>query len=145
MEPKRYDIIDCLSNGEAIPAHMAENCSGRWLDSRDHALVQALAIASAAREAGMVDEHGRFRKVLGTLPITADGCVVGEGVVLYHPEEPYEASLPAECNSVFFDTEYAGAEGDAVGGWRDVRLCYSNHEAARSAAEAAKGGGDAGS
>lgn len=88
----------------------------------DPAIVQALAIASAAREAGMVDEHGRFRKILGTLPITADGCVVGNHVVsVYYIDKRGKVRESLMLNRSFREPVYS----------------------TRSAAEAAKGGGDA--
>ena len=33
--------------------------------------------------AGFIDEKGQVRKVLGRLPLTADGCVVGEDAVIH--------------------------------------------------------------
>jgi hypothetical protein len=96
----------------------------------DPAIVEALAIAQAARDAGMVDEHGRFRKILGTLPITADGCVVGENAMVW-----------------FYDDDDRLTSADVVSIEADNnedrfhlygRDCYST----RSAAEAAKGGGE---
>ncbi len=138
MEPKRYDIIDCLSNGEAIPAHMAENCSGRWLDSKDPAIVQALAIASAASEAGMVDEAGNFRKILGRFARTADGCLALPSARVHHPSGRM-GILPGCCGNAPIDL-FQKIPGECV----TTGQCYSTPEAARSAAEAAaKGAGDA--
>ena len=82
---------------------------------------RASAIASAAREAGMVDEVGRFRKILGTLPVTADGCVVGNHVVsVYYIDKRGKVRESLMLNRSFREPVYS----------------------TRSAAEAAKGGGD---
>lgn len=46
-----------------------------------HAQVAALkATVDQCRAAGFIDDAGNVRKVLGTLPLTADGCVVGMGI-----------------------------------------------------------------
>lgn len=42
-------------------------------------LTRLRKIEADARAAGLLDEAGNVRKVLGTLPITRDGCIVGEG------------------------------------------------------------------
>jgi hypothetical protein len=105
----------------------------------DPAIVEALAIAQAARDAGMVDEHGRFRKILGTLPITADGVVVV-------PSEDAEAWHPDETGAGYYERDTGRCEWSIRrddGGYdyrcRPIEDCYST----RSAAEAAKGSSDA--
>ncbi len=42
-------------------------------------LSAANATIAACKAAGFIDELGEVRKVLGTLPLTADGCVIGLG------------------------------------------------------------------
>lgn len=41
------------------------------------ALRDTASILAQCRAAGFIDADGNVRKVLGTLPFTADGCVVG--------------------------------------------------------------------
>ena len=94
---------------------------------------QASPIASAAREAGMVDEQGKFRKILGTLPVTADGCAMGSLATVY-----------CDCGGGFIgecDTGAAVAWLKSANGEESIvpcDECYSTESAARSAAEAAK-------
>lgn len=106
---------------------------------------KASAIASAAREAGMVDETGRFRKILGTLPVTADDVIVLPGAKVWpradlwiFNDEFNENWTPDEESAEVKLTLASDAELDD---W-DVTTCYSTPDAARSAAEAAKGGGE---
>ncbi len=124
-EPKRFNAV--IRHGEIVPNWSP---TGALLSADDPAIVRDLAIASAAREAGMVDEQGNFRKILGTLPITADGCVVGFGAEVWHnyyggPPSKFRSPKPV-CDSTAWES-----------GPR-FEHCYST----RSAAEAAKGGGE---
>ena len=44
-----------------------------------------------AKPGHIIDENGVERRVLGTLPITHDGCVVGDGAVVHYPHGPANA------------------------------------------------------
>lgn len=52
--------------------------------------------ANECRERGFIDEAGNVRKVLGTLPLTADGCVIGEGARVI-VREPSGAVWEYDC------------------------------------------------
>jgi hypothetical protein len=49
-----------------------------WVRYSDHAAALA---AERAKFAAFADENGEPRKVLGTLPVTADGFVIGESTL----------------------------------------------------------------
>lgn len=92
--------------------------------------------AAAAVPAGCVrDDKGVDRKVLGTLPVTADGCVVApNGYVWVMP--PHCAN-PAGFGFRVMDIScsfFATPERDIR--WQD---CYSTREAAQAALAAREG------
>ncbi len=87
--------------------------------------------------AGFVNKKGDVRKVLGTLVMTADGCIVGQKAVVYWNEDPYEESIETlNTNLAFFEDHAMDATGEPCGNWERIELCYSS----RTAAEAARGG-----
>lgn len=47
------------------------------------AIARALAAARTAPPGHIIDDQGVVRRVLGTLPVTADGCVIGGDAQLY--------------------------------------------------------------
>lgn len=100
---------------------------------------QLTEIITACRDAGFVDKNGKVRKVLGTLVLTADGCVVGEKAIVYWHEDPYEASCETlNTNLAFFEDHAMDATGEPCGNWERIEVCYSTEEAARQAAERIK-------
>ena len=70
------------------------------------------------------DGKAVVRKVLGTLPLTADGCVAGNGAEISFWSPGYQAPW----TEIVFMT---GAMGDDV----EVNKCYSTREAAERAAK----------
>jgi hypothetical protein len=98
--------------------------SGETYNNALHAFTATL---HAAHEKAIVIPEGhimlpgrRVVKVLGTLPMTADGCVVGflENTCLYEPDDDHPND-PTEVDSL----------NDAA----DARTCYSTRQAARAA------------
>lgn len=88
------------------------------------AMAQALRAARRVPE-GYVREGDVDRKVLGTLPLTADGCVVGDDCTLFADGENFNAELfrsPSERR-----------------GWHPFNPFKA--WSSQAAAEAAKGGG----
>jgi len=89
------------------------------------AIVRALQAAHKPPPGHIIDDAGVVRKVLGTLPVTADGCVVGVGA------------------QVWF-IAYGGTEilwaiiHDSRKGWLQSPVCYSTAKAAEAAKEATK-------
>lgn len=78
------------------------------------------------------DELGVDRKLLGVIPVTKDGCFVGSGVQLYHPEydDPcYETHIEA-----YFDDHHIDSEWQPVGGCEPIEDLYSTKMAAQIAA-----------
>lgn len=129
---------------------MYNTCHRTCVDSKDEAVA---VIESALREAsthprihdfptlcsdvarlmptGHVLTHdGVVRKVLGTLPVTADGCVMGEGARMFLESgaevEPhiFICHIPADHD---YDPSF------------HIRDCYSTREAASSAQAAQRG------
>ena len=134
MEPKKL-LLRWTGSEYRVSEPNIDTCHIYLAD--DPAIVQSLAIASAAREAGLVDEQGRFRKILGTLPITADGCVAGLNCTLWRWNRPAQEMMRMELFHA--DRRSHLIEPIPSRATICVDLCYST----RSAAEAAKGGGDA--
>lgn len=50
-----------------------------YIEDAERNTARALADARKAPPGHIIDDHGVVRRVLGTLPVTADGCVVGNG------------------------------------------------------------------
>jgi hypothetical protein len=65
-----------------------------WVRYSDHAAALA---AERAKFAAFADENGEPRKVLGTLPVTADGYIIGDDCSVWYEGrtvnvEPFHAS-----------------------------------------------------
>jgi len=121
---------------------------------------RASGVIEACNAAGFLDGAGNVRKVLGKLPLTADGCVIGMGAVCH------SGIIPGFVETTHRNTLWVNEEkeGEAprcgivvnarpgLGWWSTKELaaaCYTVHsklrdeitaEAARTAAESAKGG-----
>lgn len=120
--------------------------NGKWYVSdsaRQFAQAQAVREAIAAERArwsAFADEKGEPRKVLGTLPVTADGCIVGEDAAVWRDKS---RSLTGDVRSDSLVLAWGAYETGnpcrtRAAGW------YSTREAAESArAEAGKGDGNA--
>lgn len=132
MEPKRFVITDCLSNGDAIAAHMTQSEVGTWVSYDDPAIAADRAIAQAAREAGLVKD-GKLMPMIGKLQVTADNCVILDREVAIH--------LPMVNGDVYTASAGCAARMDHWYANREAAMKASKAEsAARSAAEAeAKG------
>lgn len=76
----------------------------------------------------ILTDDGVVRKVLGTLPITADGCVVGDGARVYYEVIGQFSGEPIIC------------EWDVTGAGDDIKVdtYYSTREAAEAAKKGAK-------
>jgi hypothetical protein len=87
------------------------------------------ALESEAIAAGFIGEDGEVRKVLGTLPLTADGCIVGNHITLWINDVGEVASLRVD--------NIGCSERDGLdGAFWEAGECYSTPEAARDAKEA---------
>jgi len=92
------------------------------------AAYEAGKAASRPPAGHIMEADGTIRKVLGTLPVTADGCVCGELVPLWVWTD--DDGLQPDNSDRLFLADYNG---------HPVEYCYSTREAAE-AARAAKGG-----
>jgi len=90
----------------------------------------ALLAARKAPEGHVIDDRGVVRKVLGTLPITADGRVLGSGGVVYINDVGDITGLVSDQIGA---TEEVGGD---VAFW-SADECYSTREAAEPAKEQA--------
>lgn len=101
-----------------------------WMDLPE-SLATALRDAARVPEGCVRTADGVDRKVLGTLPLTADGCVVMPGEMVYVPDYAFAWTLQPEQT-------VAVATQDSDGYWRDMVVgeCYSTREAAEAALKA---------
>ena len=129
--------------------------------ARDTAFVAGYAagldhLREAVALRGIIDCTGEVpcvRRVLGVLPVTADGCVVQVDEYVYHPEgkhslrvarydESYgdhnEDPLPDDCEFCAVRSYYEHDTGYSEFEMYDVRRCYSTPEAAKAAMEGGK-------
>jgi hypothetical protein len=123
MEPNQMRCCKCDRWVDDLTNSRCVKCHAEWTAEREaeDKLDEDRAIAKAARDAGLVVD-GKLRTILGQVSITADGAVVG-----HHFSTVYYIDRRGKVRS---STLYhRGIAKD----------CYST----RSAAEAAKGGGDA--
>ncbi len=117
-DPRYADIADVLRAGSE-EIHDAN----AYIDTMQMTL----------RGHNLTDENGELRKIVGTLPVTKDGAIVGHGAVLHYHDEPYEGSLATENNCVFFEVVRLGSCGDVCGAWEPTNKCYSTKEASAAA------------
>lgn len=80
-EPKRFTVRWRDGSYRVSDPTLPDEVHAYHVD--DPAIVQALAVRKAGHEAGLLDEHGNLRKIIGTLPVTKDGCIVGHQATLY--------------------------------------------------------------
>lgn len=106
---------------EILPFHLRT-------PARVDAITAALRAAAKVGEGYVRDDKGVERKVLGTLPLTADGCVVGNHTRLWVNDVGCVTSLPVDNIGC---SERDGAD-EAF--W-EAGECYSTPEAAQAAAE----------
>lgn len=92
------------------------------------AIVRALQAARTPPPGHIIDDAGVVRKVMGTLPMTADGCVVGDAAHLWTNNAGEVNALRADAIGA---TEF-GEDGD----FYEAAECYSTREAAEAAKEA---------
>ena len=88
--------------GEAKGGYRAGFAAG--LASANKTIAESLASIIALREivdqcraAGFIDDAGNVRKVLGTLPLTADGMVAGAGCELWADFNAFGMDAPLQC------------------------------------------------
>lgn len=101
------------------------------------AIALALDAARRAPEGHIIDDKGKVRKVLGTLPVTKDNVVVGEGAVVVGPcgheikvnVRPHVWCGEGNCWS-------DGCQNDSGSGESyQISECFSTREAAEKARE----------
>jgi len=100
-------------------------------------ITAALVEARKAPEGHVIDDRGVVRNVLGTLPITADGCVVGEGAspaFWIDGNIIIEGRMGCEPQAYFPDPNVPAMIFSPNAG---VKSCYSTSEAAEAAKEKA--------
>lgn len=125
--------------GESCPTPMEWETTRRVLISRiRYALLAAYdeGVKAATPPKGHVlDDTGTVRRVLRTLPLTADGCVAIPMVdVVYHPCHP-ERTLDVDVENSEVFGQLSTPRTDGALDWRSYPIgeCYSTSEAAESA------------
>jgi len=97
-------------------------------------LIEDIAQALAVPAGCVRDENGVDRKVLGTLPLTKDGCVVGVDAVVFHPDSIcVSGEAVYEGNRVDVPTKRGSDNFICRSFDTTVEDCYSTREAASSA------------
>ena len=94
---------------------------------------EGLDVRTAARllrechAAGFITDSGGVRRVLGTLPLTADGCIACQDSVIWHPTDGACYPVPDGLN----------VSAKVYGGARLVPTneCFKTREAAQTARE----------
>jgi hypothetical protein len=134
---------------------MGLNSAANELNRLTRDLAAANATVEKCKAAGFIDEQGEVRKVLGTLPITADGAIANADSYVYHPSQIESAvvkelsvasmhdsfvnnknfPLSEDCNHVGVAGYYEPDTGYAEQYVFDVRDCYSTRTAAEAARE----------
>lgn len=99
-----------------------------WLVVKIESAIQAERDARPPKGHVLTDDKV-VRKVLGTLPITADGCVIGRRVSVFSVYWSYPGSDVAE---VCYDSELWRVHGPRTQSF-DASTCYSTREAAEAA------------
>jgi len=107
----------------------------------DPAIVQALAVRKACHEAGLLDEHGNLRRIVGKPILSADGCVLLDGASVWrarydseddvHYVHGFQTRIATSFHSWGIDSERDFVDRTKAESMRDT------HEAAE---RAAKGG-----
>jgi len=132
MEPKRIRIEPEPDRGDGSSFTEIEDKNGNYYDAYDPAIVEAIAIADAAREAGLVKD-GKLMPMLGKLQVTADNCVILDREVAIH--------LPMVNGDFHTASSGCAARMDHWYANREAAMKASKAESsARSAAEAAAKG-----
>lgn len=109
----------------------------------DHQLVEAIAAALTPPAGHVVTDDGVTRRYLGTLPLTADGCVMGMGALPWSPPELDDEPQQADDIQITSCQNGRGELGVATvffsigdGIWYPADKCYSTREAAEAARSA---------
>lgn len=109
------------------------------VESCEDRIVRALQQARTPPPGHIIDDQGVVRRVLGTLVLTADGCVWAHGAKVYWHEDPHEQSLENINDDIaFFEEHGTDADGEVCGTWEKVSQCYSTRESAEAAKEEKK-------
>ena len=100
----------------------------QWMREKITEAIQAERDARPPKGHVLTDD-GVARRVLGELPVTADGCVIGRRVSVFSVYWSYPGSDVAE---VCYDSELWRVHGPRTQSF-DASTCYSTREAAEAA------------
>lgn len=122
VEPTEADLAKAQLLVDQLIANVYVDDGYKEYQSQDVTnIARAIAAARTAPTGCIIDDKGVVRKVLGTLPVTADGCVAGMWAELWGIDQ---------CNCAVESTSCTWRPGHH---YRLVE-CYST----RAAAEAAR-------
>ena len=72
-----------MSDEQTAAAIVADAMNACDETAMEAAIVRALQAARTPPAGHIIDDAGEVRKVLGTLPVTADGCVIGTNATVF--------------------------------------------------------------
>jgi hypothetical protein len=130
---------DCENDAELA----LQSDTAAYVEKLKAEIARLRQIEADALAAGLLGQDGNMRKVLGQLPLTADGCVVGLGAVIWHAHllgPTGHVSLQINASTVWGEHETCGAPSTGarlIGGAPD--MWYSTLDAAEAAREKAGG------
>ena len=104
-------------------------------DEMHAAIVRALQAARTPPPGHIIDATGVVRKVLGMLPVTADGCVAGHGAVVSFACDNYRMVMDSQPETTSWNTNVCVAWGGPNHGAELLSDCHSVSEAAEAAKE----------
>lgn len=139
-ELQRYDIeAHIIGEGTRetfATINVSKAADGEWVRFAD---VQKLL--DQCRAAGFIDGEGNVRKVLGTLPLTADGCVAGIGGDIWCYNAPYANTIRRLEDGGEYGIRASLVSAREADGWAPLAHCYSTRDAALNKPPATAGAG----
>jgi len=99
------------------------------------AIANALQAARTPPPGHIIDDAGVVRKVLGVLPVTADGCVAGHGAVVSFGDINYRMVMESQYETSTWNRNVCVAWGGPNHGAELLSDCHSVPESAEAAKE----------
>ena len=128
IEADQHGIIDWIDTvGRARLAAPLEAANAR-IRELEAELTRLRQIEADAKAANLIGPDGKVRRVLGTLPITADGCIASTGAVVWD----------RLAGLAYYDLKLASPHRASYC-VPSISYCYSTPEAVETAKEETNG------
>lgn len=137
-EPKRWTMVNPLSGVTCKDGTVLRGGVVLYKDD-DPAIVQALANNKALADAGLLDEDGNLRKIVGTPVLSADGCILLDGGTVWRSrydtedDEHYVQQFQTRIATNFYSWSI-----DSKRDFVDKSLAYAMRDTREAAERAAK-------